>query len=239
MATQQDLSGSVSVSNRAERRIRQLNVATSVVLILASIVLVWRVLETTTSRSDKLNPQSLTGAPAMGDPQAKVAMIVYSDFQCPFCGQFARETLPELNDDYVRQGKLLLSFRHLPLESIHPLAVSAALAAQCGYDQGRFWQVHDELFDLRGRLDMPHLLEAATRAGVDQKTWLACMEHKDTVRIDEDVQRARELVITATPYFLIGEVRGGRAYINRVINGAQPLSVFRRAIDRAVSQVSK
>ncbi|MGH7634592.1 MAG: DsbA family protein, partial [Gemmatimonadaceae bacterium] len=84
-------------------------------------------------------PQSLDGAPILGDPAAKVVIIEYSDFQCPFCGKFARETLPGFEKKYVSTGKAKIVFRHVPLEQAHPFALGAAVAAECAEQQGRFW----------------------------------------------------------------------------------------------------
>jgi protein-disulfide isomerase len=90
-------------------------------------------------------PLAVSDAPILGDPNAPVGMIVFSDFECPFCGRFAQETLPELQARYIDPGQMFLVFRHLPLP-IHAQARPAAEASECAARQGKFWEYHDALF---------------------------------------------------------------------------------------------
>src|SRR5262245_41540414 len=86
-----------------------------------------------------LVPVSLEGAVTRGDKSARVAIVEYSDFQCPFCIAFTRDTLPDLEKLYVDTGKVLFAFQHLPLENLHPSALLAAQFASCASRQGKFW----------------------------------------------------------------------------------------------------
>lgn len=86
----------------------------------------------------------------LGDMNAKVTLIEYSDFQCPFCDKFFRETYPLLKKEYVDTGKVRLVYRHFPL-SFHPLAEPAARASECANEQGKFWEMHDGIFKLQGQ----------------------------------------------------------------------------------------
>src|SRR5215510_15815847 len=88
---------------------------------------------------------SLNGATLQGDPKAKVALIVYSDFQCPFCARFGKDSLPGIQARYVKTGRVLVAFRQFPL-NIHAFARKAAEASLCAGKQGRFWEMHDQLF---------------------------------------------------------------------------------------------
>lgn len=90
-------------------------------------------------------PISLDGAKVKGNATAPVALIMFSDFQCPFCAGFASETLPELEREYVATGHVVIAFRHFPLDN-HPLALKAAQGAECAEQQGRFWDMHDRMF---------------------------------------------------------------------------------------------
>ena len=91
-------------------------------------------------------PVPLEGAPILGNPEAPVAIVEFSDFACPFCGRFSKDILPELKAKYIDTGQVLLAFRHLPLDRIHPRARPAAEAAECASRQGKFWRFHDLLF---------------------------------------------------------------------------------------------
>src|SRR3990172_5625253 len=124
--------------------------ATVAVLAVASLVL-WRhfgPVPTAESGSVPIPPEpiSIGDAPTIGAATSPGAMIVFSDFECPFCGKFARESWPSLRQAYVNTGRVIVAFRHMPLETIPPLSLRAAEAANCGARQGRFWQLHDQLF---------------------------------------------------------------------------------------------
>ena len=84
--------------------------------------------------------------PTLGKKDAPIVMLEFSDFQCPFCGKFWRETLPQIKKDYVETGKVLFVYKDFPLRQIHPHAQQAAEAALCANEQGKFWEYHDTLF---------------------------------------------------------------------------------------------
>ncbi len=116
------------------------------------------------------DPIAIFDRPIRGVQTAQIAVVVYSDFQCPFCGVVARDTLPALVRDDVDTGNVRLAFKHLPL-AIHPLASAAAAATECAAQQGRFWQMHDRLFKEPVRLADSDLRSAAVQAGVDLKVY--------------------------------------------------------------------
>src|SRR3989344_2071642 len=84
--------------------------------------------------------------PVIGDKDAKVTIIEFSDFQCPFCSRFREQTFDQLKKEYIDTGKVKFVYRDFPLESIHPNALKAAEASECADDQGKFWEYHDILF---------------------------------------------------------------------------------------------
>ncbi|MDQ3239204.1 MAG: thioredoxin domain-containing protein [bacterium] len=84
-----------------------------------------------------------------GDDNAKVTIIEYSDFECPYCAKFYSETQKAIEEKYIKTGKAKLVFKDFPLTNIHPNANKAAEAARCAQEQGKFWQMHDKLFELK------------------------------------------------------------------------------------------
>lgn len=84
--------------------------------------------------------------PILGNKDAAVTVIEFSDFQCPFCDQFVKNTYPQLKKEYIDTGKIAFAYRHFPLTSIHPNATPAAIASECANEQGKFWEYHDTLF---------------------------------------------------------------------------------------------
>lgn len=175
----------------------------------------------------------LTGAPLLGESDAAVAMIVYSDFQCPFCGRLAQDTISQLGERYVKLGMLSIAFRHFPLQRRHQYALEAAQSAECARQQGKFWAMHDRLFELGGRLDSPAIFRAAAAAGVDAGDWTECMKELPSSQIDSDIRSARALAIKSTPYTLIGRVEGNAVRVTQIVTGARPLDVFIDAIEAA------
>lgn len=136
-----------------------LDVLATIAMIATAGVVIWSVL-TRPATSAPVRPSippptaplSLDNLPMLGSPEASVVMLIFSDFECPYCGTFAADTMPTLKHDYVDTGKVRVAFRHLPLP-IHSRAQRAAESAECAQRQGRFWAMHDLQFQVPMRLD--------------------------------------------------------------------------------------
>ena len=87
--------------------------------------------------------------PALGDKNAKITIVEFSDFECPFCRRYFTETFPQLKKDYIDTGKAVMYYRHFPL-AFHPLAQPFAVASECANEQGKFWDYHDKIFKEQG-----------------------------------------------------------------------------------------
>ncbi len=182
-------------------------------------------------------PLSLRGAPLQGASAARVAMIIYSDFQCPYCAAFARESLPVIQKDYVQTGRLQLAFINMPLSAIHPLAIATAEIGVCANDQQRFWEWHDVVFRAQKEFQTGELGPLRARAGLKSDELSACLKGgKASARVDADVLAARELGITSTPTVIIGtKQEDDTVMAATVISGALPLSNFKTAIDAVLA----
>jgi protein-disulfide isomerase len=180
----------------------------------------------------------MAGAPLLGNPEAAVVLVEYSDVECPFCAAFQRDTLPTLKREYFDTGKAAFAYRHLPLSAIHPRALRAAVALACADEQRRFWAFHDVLFANQQALDEASLGAHAARANVDLDQWRACMDDSLAAgRVAAEAEEAARLGLRGTPAFLVG-VRDvdGRVRILQVISGARPVDDFRAALDRALAE---
>ena len=144
-------------------------------------------------------PISIEGTRTKGKASATVALIEYSDFQCPWCGVYARETYPTLAKQYVDTGKLLMVFRHLPITSIHPLATKAAEAAECAGRQNKFWEMHDLLFLRQKELSSPSLVSRANALGLDAMAFSTCLEGQAASVVEADGQSARGVWASLVP----------------------------------------
>lgn len=135
-----------------------------------------------------------------GKPDAKIKIVEFSDFQCPFC---SRVTKP-LEDVQKHYGDdAVVVFKHFPL-SFHKEAMSAAIASMCANDQGKFWEYHDELFKNQKALKVPQLKEYAGKVGLDQATFDSCLDgQKHKALVDADMKEARAAGVRGTPTIYI------------------------------------
>lgn len=181
-------------------------------------------------------PVSLEGAALKGRREARVAIIEYSDFQCPFCARFAADTLPEIDKTYIATGKVLMAFRHLPLEAIHPFAVGAATSAECAGQQGRFWDMHDRLFQNQRQLDRATLRTHAQALSLDLAAYDACVAASAADKVRAEAAGAAALGLSGTPGFLLGTIESdGRVRVKRRISGASAFAVFQTTIDELLT----
>ncbi|MBP8292592.1 MAG: thioredoxin domain-containing protein [Caldilineaceae bacterium] len=180
-------------------------------------------------------PLTLRAGLSEGNADAPIAMIVFSDFECPFCARFARDTLPQLRRQYVLPGILRLEFRHSPL-AIHKSAESAALAAECAAQQGVFWKLHDILFADRQRLDSASLEVHMTSVGASTSL---CRRDEAAKALASDRADAEALGLKSTPTAVLGIPDDGKIQPRLAIRGAQPLAVFGSALDELLNETRR
>ena len=166
-----------------------------------------------------------------------LAIIEFSDFQCPFCGRYARSTYAQIERDFVNTGKVEYGFRNFPLEEIHPLAFDAAGAATCANEQGKFWLMRDRLFAHQANLTKSDLVEHARAIGLNPKRFATCLRGSAAQQIKADQMEAARLDIKSTPTFLIGEIQpdGKSIRLARRILGAQPYETFKAELDKMLA----
>jgi protein-disulfide isomerase len=138
--------------------------------------------------------------PAIGDQQAPVTIVLFSDFQCPFCGR-AEDTVKKVLDTY--KGKVRLVFRDYPLP-FHERAQKASEAAHCAGDQGKYWQMHDKLFANQQALSVPDLKSHAKGLGLDVARFDKCLDSGEKAKLVEASKKAGdEAGVNGTPAFFI------------------------------------
>jgi protein-disulfide isomerase len=184
-----------------------------------------------------LEPIEIADASRRGRSDAPVAVIEHTDYECPFCGRFARETAKALDEAYVDTGKVQWVLRHLPLESMHPRAFRAAEAAECAGRQGKGWEMHRSLFETPSLLAEPELVNRAKALDLNVATFGGCLAGQASAKVRADIAAAASAFVTVTPTFLIGKVQAdGRVKVVRRVTGAKPLSEFQAAIDAVFGQ---
>jgi len=160
--------------------------------------------------------------PVEGDPNAPVTIIEFSDFECPFCGNFYKNSLSLIRKDYIETGKVKIIYRDYPL-SFHPEAQKAAEASECADEQGKFWEYHDKLFENQADLSVANEKKWAKELGLDSAKFDQCLDSGAMAsEVAADFSDGQSIGITGTPSFLIN----GKAVV-----GAQPFSVFKQVID--------
>jgi protein-disulfide isomerase len=174
----------------------------------------------TVAAEPNIPPGSVEGY-VMGSPDAPVEIVEYADFECPGCAQFAIVTEPQVRELLVQTGKARFRFFDFPL-SIHRNTMSAHLAAACANDQGKFWEMHDRLFQgqdnwrsERARNPKGIFEDYAREIGIDSGTWESCYDDRRHVSgIEASVADGIRRQIQSTPTFIVGNTRavGAQGY---------------------------
>ena len=175
-------------------------------------------------------------ARAMGSKTAPVTVYEMADFQCPFCRDFALQTLPTIEKEYIRTGKVRWVFINLPLASIHANATAAAEFAVCAARQGRFWQAHNMLYGTHDKWEnlknaAPYFQSQMLSLGLKPDAMLSCLQSGlGAATVKDDVAGAERTGAHSTPTFYI---EGG------IMDGAQPIEIFRHVLDSVVAAKRK
>lgn len=178
--------------------------------------------------------QSLQPRLVMGMRSAPVALVIVSDFECPFCAQFAASSLPEIRRSLVDTGRVEIYYRHFSIGG-HRLAPAAAELAECSARDGKFWQVHDALFAAGGQLSAD-LLDRVSRS-VGLKSWQrgSCPYSDVANAIDTDRVWSDEMGVPGTPYFFLGRRDAdGNVKFQFAFAGVRPPSEFVRMVDSLI-----
>lgn len=173
---------------------------------------------------------SIEGAPMVGDAKAPITIVEFSDFECPFCGRYVKETYPQILKKYVETGKVKYVFRNFPLP-MHASAAGAANAAACVREQGgdkMFFEYHDTLYANQTDLSVPKLKEYASKLSIDQTKFAACVDgNKFADAVTKDFTEGGKYGVRGTPAFFINGMP---------LSGAQPIAAFEAAIDAALKK---
>jgi protein-disulfide isomerase len=183
--------------------------------------------------SVKLEPYRIAlnndGAPSRGPANAAVTLVEFSDFECPYCGRFF-PTLKQVEQKYGDRVRVV--YRQFPLTSIHQYAFKAAEASLCANDQGKFWEMHDVMFQDQKKLAVSDLKAQAGRLGLDQKKFDTCLETgRFTGRVQDDVKEGTRAGVNGTPALFVNGVA--------VEGGAVSLETITKAIDAELARGGK
>ena len=184
---------------------------------------------------DQLPPQdagarvkvSVDNDAVRGDKNAPITIIEFSDYQCPFCGRFFQQTLPQIEDNYIKTGKVKIIYRDFPL-SFHPEAQKGAEAAECAGEQGKYWEMHDKIFANQDAMSIASYKSWASELKLDANKFNSCLDSgKYASEVQKDFDDGSKAGVSGTPTFFIGNDKDG--YVTLV--GAQPYQAFQQAIE--------
>lgn len=181
----------------------------------------------TVSREEIVAAVERAPGPTKGPEDAPVVLVEFSDFQCVYCRKFWQETLPRIEDGYIRSGKVRFVYRHLAI--LGQGSVLAAQAAACAHDQGKFWEYHDALFGNTSPLGYTavRLKRYAGQVGLEEQSFSGCLDSgKHAERVEAETILGRKMGASGTPAFLIN---------GQLLIGAYPFEVFQQALDATLA----
>lgn len=176
--------------------------------------------------------------PFKGAPDARLTLIEFTDYQCPFCARHHHQTVPRLLEAYVKTGKVKYVVRDFPLESIHPAAVKAAEAPHCAGEGGRYWEMHERLFANPKALAPDDLVAHAQALGLDSQAFKRCLDSgKHASRVSEARAEGERAGVRGTPSFFLGftEPNSGTITAVAALRGAVPFVRFEEAIEKLLA----
>jgi protein-disulfide isomerase len=188
---------------------------------------------------------SVDDDPVLGQTNAKVTIVEFSDYQCPFCKRYFDQTFEQVKKEYVDKGLVKIVYRDLPL-SFHLNAHKAAQAAQCANDQNSYWEYHDFLF--KNQDEWASLTSEAVNTtftkyasqvggGLNQDQFLTCLvSEKYKAEVDKDLADAATVGANGTPTFFIGKSSANGTITGTKLVGAQPFSAFKQVIDAELNK---
>ena len=197
------------------------------------------------------NPRPQADVNNMGDPNAPVKIVEFSDYQCPFCENFSNDTEPFMVENYIATGKVYFTYRSTGnwvsanIKGGKTESEDAAKAAYCGGDQNMYWEMHDMLFanvlgeDVGSFADR-RLTAIAQEAGLDMTQFNECYtSNKYKAQTDQDGKDALTAGVNGTPSFVLTYTNASGEVVTELIEGAQPFSVFQEKIDAALAASAK
>jgi protein-disulfide isomerase len=237
--------------DRARQKEQSSRVRTMIIIAVGAVLLVSAIIYQQNQALVGILPPDIEPVPmadrnSMGDPNAPIQIVEYSDFQCPFCERFAVDTEPLLVEYFVKTGKIYFTYRSAGnwvsrnMGGVRTESQDAALASYCAADQNKFWEMHDALFknnrdvEDQGSFTDRRLKAMAEKAGLDMNAFNECYDSgKYEEQVQQDLTDAEDAGIQGTPYFVMtykvnGEVK------TEIIDGAQPISVFQQKIEAAL-----
>lgn len=214
-----------------------LDTAATIAVLMVGTLLGWRLWAGPSAASARVSPvQDVSNLSLSADRYrtvlgtGEIAMVEFSDFDCPFCARYATTVFPQVKEQFIDSGIIRYVPLHFPLQ-IHPLAPKAAEAAECAGRQNRFWEMHGVLFVRPAALEEEDLKRHALSIGLGEKQFVECLSGSAATDVESDLAEGRRLGVTGTPSFFLGKVgRDGSIELHKRIEGVGSIELFREQI---------
>ena len=168
----------------------------------------------------------------LGEAAAKIAIVEFTDYQCPYCARHNKNVMPLIKEKLVQTGKARYVMYDFPL-NFHLKAKSAAVAARCAGKQGKYWEMHDLLFEGQRKLSAAMYDEAARSLSLVEQQFKECTSDPAVGQaVDADLAYGERLNVTGTPRFYVGRIEGDIITDVITISGARNYTAFANAVEQ-------
>ena len=186
----------------------------------------------------KETPVAVDDGAVYGRSDAKVTIVEFSDYQCPFCARYSRDTFPQIEREYIQTGRVRYVFRDYPIESSHPQAFKAHEAVHCASDQGKRLEMHKKVFASQRAIGVTELTGYAAELGMDRAKFERCLAQGTyAAKVRNGMRAGEKAGVRGTPTFFVGLTAPNSSEVKAVrrLVGAQPYSAFKTAIDELLA----
>lgn len=168
---------------------------------------------------------------ALGNADAKIAILEFSDYECPFCAKHYKNVLPKLRERYIDKGTVKYLMKDFPLE-FHAHAKKASLATRCAGEQEQYWPMHDAIFEAKGQVTDELVADVAKRHKLNELALKQCMaDPARLAKVESDIAMGSRLGVNGTPAFLIGKIKDKQLVDYKRFDGVQSFETFASMID--------
>ncbi len=163
---------------------------------------------------------------SIGKQDASIAILEFSDYECPYCAKHYKNVLPKLRESYINTGKVKYVMKDFPLE-FHAHAKAASLATRCAGEQNQYWPMHNAIFEAKGQATEQLVNDAIKKLKLNEKKFKSCLEDpKQTTDIENDIALGASLGVTGTPAFVVGIVKDKKLINYKRVDGVQSFETF-------------
>jgi protein-disulfide isomerase len=216
-------------------------IASSALVTTAAILVIWTFVDARLTRSAGFRTEDIKGLSIAPETvrhskgAGSIAVVEFTDYQCPFCAEHARSTVPRIHQELVQNGTVRHVVFNFPLERIHPFARKAGEAAECAARQHHYWEMYTRLFTDTDKVNQQLFTQLGDALGLDRRAFARCMEGEAAEQISADLALGRQIGVNSTPTIFFGIVLSdGTISLKKRVRGAVRFEDLKSAIEDLV-----